>query len=211
MVNTVLLLTNGSLCDVNLNSEADLDNFQDRSVFKTTGTSKLRKLTEWSIFDTTMVMYGWSKGEAGTENHHDLPPPVDSELYFGDILAVLVDNNGSIQDLTEVTYRDFYEKQFGGFEDLGETSGDESLSQSDSEQRDDASDFVPGDISSTESSESGQLEETDDEQDHHTSESEYSDLVESEDEATLAKELFEELETERSQAGDGFTVYSNST
>jgi hypothetical protein len=211
MVNTVLLLTNGGIDNVVLDSGADLDNFQDTSVFKTKGTGQLHKLTEWTIFDTTMVMYGCVDGLAGAENQHNLPPPVDSELYFGDILAVLVDGNGSIQDLTKVTYQDFYEKQFGGFENLSDGSDTENGTPNTEHLAED-SDFEPTNDSSTETSESEDLgEETEDEAERNTSESDYSDLVDSEDETELAKQLFEELQEEGCYSEDEINYAEDST
>ena len=204
MNQTVLLNKNGDMSLVSINNQVNLDNFTDKSVFTSLGTSEPIKISEWTIFDSTMVMYGFDQGEAGMENKHDLPPPVDSELYFGDILVVLVDDGGQIQDLTTVTYQDFYQKQLGGFEDLTD-SGSEA-EQSESENSEDDSEYKPEGSTHTESSD--QEDDDDDlgesEEERETSESDYSDLIESEDEEQLAEQLFSELELEKAQEDDGF-------
>ena len=36
-----------------------------------------------------IYMFGYQQGKAGQENKHDLPPPHDSLLLFGDIVVLL--------------------------------------------------------------------------------------------------------------------------
>ena len=63
----------------------------------------------------------WSRndGKANTENKYDFPPPVDSDLYFGNCCVVRIDKEtDEIVDLTCGEWNKIYEKLFGGFEDL---------------------------------------------------------------------------------------------
>lgn len=86
---------------------------------------------EWN--NNLISMYCWSEGSESKINKHDLPPPIDNELYYGDIL-VLRHNNGNLIDLSKDNYNQFYEDAFGGFEDIEEDeeiSSDEDPTQSD--------------------------------------------------------------------------------
>jgi len=69
----------------------------------------------------TLFLFGHTAGKAGTENKHELPPPHDSTLCFGDIilLASLDQNDWSKPvSFRSPDYEVFYTKAFGGFEDL---------------------------------------------------------------------------------------------
>lgn len=202
MNQTVLLNKNGDMSLVSISNQLNLDNFTDTSAFTSLGVNDPIKISEWTIFDSTMVMYGFSQGEAGMENKHDLPPPVDSDLYFGDILVVLVDDGGQIQDLTTVTYQDFYQKQLGGFEDLTDSGSEAEQSEPDSSADD--SEYKPEGSTHTESSDHDDDNLSESDEEHASSESDYSDLIESEDEEQLAEQLFSELELEKAQEDDGF-------
>lgn len=201
---TVVLSKAGTVQTVQINGDVDLDDFTETQYFTHQGTSKITKISDWQVYDTTMVMYGYRQGEAGMENKHELPPPVDSDLYFGDILVVMVDENGQIQEMGETTYRDFYEKQLGGFECLSEVGSDSEATSNLEPPSDSDSDFDPPPQESESESETESLASTESESDRHTSASDYSDLVESEDELELASQLHEEALTEKSQQGDGF-------
>ena len=73
---------------------------------------------DYKYNDKTLSFYAWTNGKAGNENKHDLPPPIDRELYFGNIF-VIAHNNNTIINLSELEYKQFYNNAFGGFEDLG--------------------------------------------------------------------------------------------
>jgi hypothetical protein len=65
-------------------------------------------------------MWGWREGKAGTENKHELPPPHDEVLLFGDV--VVCSDTG---DFTVEQWKDFYDTAFGGFEQIGDGEEDE--------------------------------------------------------------------------------------
>ena len=77
----------------------------------------------WSLDNKSFyTIYSKDKGKSGTENKYDLPPPIDSELYFGTMIIlkhshkVIEINN--LQDLTADEWKHVYDTLFGGFEDL---------------------------------------------------------------------------------------------
>ena len=64
-------------------------------------------------------------GKANTENKYDLPPPLDTELYFGSCALVNFHSDGEIDNLTLGEWEKIYEKLFGGFEDIGNSDDDD--------------------------------------------------------------------------------------
>lgn len=75
--------------------------------------------------DKYVSVFAKNNGRANSENKFELPPPLDNELYFGSILIVLHKEKDKyeledLEDLTIEKWEKFYEKLYGGFEDLGE-------------------------------------------------------------------------------------------
>jgi DNA-directed RNA polymerase subunit M/transcription elongation factor TFIIS len=76
-----------------------------------------------------LFLFGYLAGKAGQENKHELPPPHDTTLAFGDILLVGSKDTKSWMTPTPFKvddYEAFYTKAFGGFEGLDDDDeGDE--------------------------------------------------------------------------------------
>ena len=67
----------------------------------------------------------WAKdsGKAGYENKYDLPPPIDSNLYFGSMAIIGLNDVGDDPvDLHQEEWEQYYEHLFGGFEDLTQSA-----------------------------------------------------------------------------------------
>lgn len=100
---------------------------------KSKGQDDIERECDFEWNNNLISMYCWSEGSESKINKHDLPPPIDNQLYYGDIL-VLRHNNGNLIDLSKDNYNQFYEDAFGGFEDIEEDeeiSSDEDPTQSD--------------------------------------------------------------------------------
>jgi len=85
------------------------------------GTYKNRSQT---LFD-----FGYTTGKAGTENKHELPPPHDTTLCFGDIIMLASKDDKSWATpvpLKSSDYEAFYTRAFGGFEDLDSEDEEEA-------------------------------------------------------------------------------------
>ena len=82
--------------------------------------------------DCHYCVYGKINGRANNENKYDLPPPIDSQLYFG-TLCIIKKENDAIVSISKEEWEKVYESLFGGFEDLND---DETRSE-DSEIYDD--------------------------------------------------------------------------
>ena len=96
--------------------------------------------TTWltSVDDEEFIVDLWAResGKANQENKYDFPPPVDTNLYFGNCALVRRPENTTELDPSKVEYLSLtvkewekvYEALFGGFEDLDcdeESSEDE--------------------------------------------------------------------------------------
>jgi DNA-directed RNA polymerase subunit M/transcription elongation factor TFIIS len=75
----------------------------------------------------TLHLFGYQKGKAGTENKHELPPPHDGMLLFGDILVLVSTSDSYTHPMSFKVedYEAFYTHAFGGFEDLEEEEVEE--------------------------------------------------------------------------------------
>jgi hypothetical protein len=163
MVSTLLLLKNGDITNVNVPSNTNVDNFTNKSYFQTKGNGSLKQLHYWQLFDDTIIIYGWENGEAGDENKHELPPPIDSSLYFGDLIIFRLDDNGKLSSFSKESYDIFIEHHMEGFSDLGEFDSDipnemDDMSDEDNEHQPDDQDYLPS-ASETDSDEDDEEDE----------------------------------------------------
>ena len=168
-----------------------------------------------------ITVFAKDKGRANSENKYDLPPPIDSNLYYGSLLIVKTFTKEgfekeNLDNLTLEEWEKCYEKLFGGFESLGEDDSyetDELDNISDSEKtkegyhkdgfvvdddEDEDEDYLPED-DEDEESEAEDTEETDEEVmgqesdiDDIEEEEEDEDEYDSEEAELLDSELSEE-------------------
>jgi len=89
-----------------------------KSVKRTQGNGSLSCRCEYPMDDMTVSVYAWNDGEAGDENKHDLPPPIDNDLYFGNVYLLGHIGNKMV-DLTKSDYDSLINKYFEGFDDIG--------------------------------------------------------------------------------------------
>lgn len=73
----------------------------------------------------------WAKdeGRAGGENKYDLPPPIDTNLFYGSMIASLHSSKNSDKpdvDLKVGGWKKVYEGLFGGFHDIDNEDSEES-------------------------------------------------------------------------------------
>jgi DNA-directed RNA polymerase subunit M/transcription elongation factor TFIIS len=102
----------------------------------------LSELGNYKYGDITLTLFGYKKGKAGTENKHELAPPLDNELYFSDILLVaskVKDSWTNPINFTPEQYEKFFNSALGGFESLDED--DEDDDEDDEDDEDDGEDM----------------------------------------------------------------------
>ena len=95
---------------------------------------QLKKKSEPEVLGTyryktqTLFLFGYTTGKAGTENKHELPPPHDGTLAFGDIIIITTKDENSYStpiNFKVTDYEQFYSRAFGGFDDLDDDEDDE--------------------------------------------------------------------------------------
>lgn len=88
------------------------------------------KVTEWTYSKNsesmlTVELWARNDGQANQENKYDFPPPVDSELFFGNCALLARDSSMNIVDLTIEKWNKIYEHLFGGFETLADNEDED--------------------------------------------------------------------------------------
>ena len=126
-VQSVLLTQKAEVKSVKLSLDSSdrLGVVQIQAALKKKGTPEL--LGSYKSKGSFLFLFGFTDGKAGTENKHELPPPLDSTLYFGDILVVASkdesDYSSPIPFKTD-DYETFYTKMFGGFDEMEDSDDD---------------------------------------------------------------------------------------
>lgn len=130
------------------------------------GVGKLENLHNWKYNNSFIKLYGYYDGEAGQENKFELPPPVENELYFGDLL--IMKKTQEIQDFTTDDFLEFYNEMMGGFEDIEDTEDESDEEEIENHYSSEDSEWKPGD-----SEEEYDKEEEYDEDEEYNDEPEY--------------------------------------
>ena len=117
----VVIKKNGTLCDLDWKKNIDLKNIYKKAGFRK--DNDFAKRHTWKINEGDFVsVYSKNAGRANTENKYELPPPVDSDLYFGKLVVIRhSDQNPTAENCLDFTFEEWktiYEKLMGGFEDL---------------------------------------------------------------------------------------------
>lgn len=135
-MNTIIQINKNGTIKENSLDELSIDNLH-----KLTKKNKyiIDKITSWQYNKNIVSLYGYRDGDAGKENKYENPPPVDKELYFGDIFYIYTDKTEkNILSFNKKEFKLFYEKQMEGFENLDEISENESHLDSDNEYEEDS-------------------------------------------------------------------------
>jgi DNA-directed RNA polymerase subunit M/transcription elongation factor TFIIS len=123
-IQTVVLVQKGEVKQVKIPSkDVTLDIIQ--KVLKSKQEIDLVATYEWD--HNYIFMFGAIDGKAGTENQHELPPPHDANLIFGDILVIVSAEKNYTDPVTFTTlnYEKFYQHVFEGGDDEEEEVADE--------------------------------------------------------------------------------------
>ena len=134
----ICLYPDKSIAEFKLNTKINVNKIDYNklpiSVISNRGSGNVSRESDFQWNNDTISVFCWTSGSAGKENKHELPPPIDKNLYFGNIV-VIKHNQGVIKDFTNKEYNCFYEDAFGGFEELGSEdswSSEEIVSDNDS-------------------------------------------------------------------------------
>jgi hypothetical protein len=116
MVKVVIISKTGELTNANMVSE---DMLYKKVGFKKADGFERRHSWQVKVNGETCeaIVYARNTGRAGMENKSELPPPIDSDLYFGKI-GIVLKGKDKLQDLSVEEWERIYNKLYGGFEDL---------------------------------------------------------------------------------------------
>ena len=117
-----------------------IKDFKMEELYKKCGFKKgedFLKQTEWNVKYNEekyyIEVFAKTEGRPNSENKYDFPPPIDTKLFFGScaILAYNKKTDGSKYyiDLSLDLWNKFYEKLFGGFEDLSATAAEDEAEE----------------------------------------------------------------------------------
>ena len=87
----------------------------------------------WKYGASVIHLYGYKAGKAGTENKHELPPPHDKALLFGEAVLFMTLSEAFVT-FNEPEYKKWYNTALGGFEDLGDEDTDSEGEEVDEEE-----------------------------------------------------------------------------
>lgn len=125
MVKIIIAKRDGNL------TEKKTKSFDESDIYKYGGFKTMKDFCCVHSFelDTGVYkVYAKNKGKANNENKYELPPPIDTTLYFGNICILKYDKDGTCVDLDCQEWEKVYEELFGGFEDIGNSDGSSSRS-----------------------------------------------------------------------------------
>lgn len=129
MVKLLIIDKLGSIGELNIKNLLREDlykkcNYRKSAGFELLNTWKIKHKQEYII-----EIHGKRDGKAGLENKYEFPPPVDNELYFGNIALVSVNEEGKLLDITGEEWLTIYDKLYGGFEDLDATAKEDEMEE----------------------------------------------------------------------------------
>ena len=121
MVKVILIEKNGNILESNINNFS-ITNLYRKCGLRKNDNFKIRHTWKFNENNEFISIFSKDKGRANSENKYDLPPPVDDKLYFGKMVLVchgeeILENDNTLP-LTKEKWEKYYEKLFGGFEDL---------------------------------------------------------------------------------------------
>jgi len=95
-------------------------------------TTNPEYIGSWKWNAITVHLFAYKAGKAGTENKHELPPPHDTVLLFGEALLCATQNDVLVS-FGSNEYKTFYNDINKGFEDL-DSEDDEMSGESEEEE-----------------------------------------------------------------------------
>ena len=85
MTKGVIINTTNKIIDIDL-KKFKIEEFYKKCSFRKKQDFDIR--VSWKSLKGWVSVFSRNTGNAGKENKYDFPPPIDSELYFGNVLLV---------------------------------------------------------------------------------------------------------------------------
>ena len=118
----ILIERNSDIKETSTKNKLDMKELYKKCKFR--NANDFDKRATWSFDGAYISIYAKDSGKSKTENKTELPPPIDTPLYFGSILVLrhseeeITETN--VIDMTKDIWDNFYEKSMGGSESLGD-------------------------------------------------------------------------------------------
>ena len=129
MVSVVIIQKNG-VCKNRELKKCIFDELYKKCGFK--NDNYFEKRTTWTIVykknKLFINLFAKNNGRANTENKFDLPPPVDNDLFFGNMIIVACTKQNNEKNTTNINteiWNKIYESLMGGFENIENTDDEE--------------------------------------------------------------------------------------
>jgi len=156
MASSLVLIAKGDVKKIKLPSLLNEKIIQELLKKKTPATN----LGSYVYDNYTLTLFGYTSGKAGTENKHELPPPLDL-VYFSDILLVASKDDDSWTNpvnFTQDSYEKFYQKAFGSFESEEEDEEEEIEEEEEEKKKDDEEEEEEEEVEEEEEEEDEEVE-----------------------------------------------------
>lgn len=151
--------------------------------------------------ELTLTIWGWREGKAGTENKHELPPPLDTVLLFGDaVVSATATEDGAAHGMSVAAWESFYKEAFRGFHDTSSDGGSEDAGSA-NEEDDVVEDDIEDDIGDDDQDEDVVGEDED--EDEENEEEEDAEEEDEEDEEDAEEEEAEDCYDDEEGGGGG--------
>ena len=101
MKQTIILKQNGDIITFNLDSinlnlcDDRFTNSLERTIPRRGFKESFDSIHKFYFKKSILVIWGYRDGNPTTENRHELPPPLDNTLLFGDCLVIQYDEYGN--------------------------------------------------------------------------------------------------------------------
>ena len=131
MVTKTVVVVNkgGQLKDVSF-KDFDISNLYKKCGFRKKDGFELRHKYEKVKVNNEKIdihVFSRTNGKSGTENKYDMPPPIDTDLFFGSFALVKWDRDEQdYVDFSVDEWKKAYNRLFKGFEDLSITAEDDA-------------------------------------------------------------------------------------
>lgn len=113
MLTSVLITKNNELKVIPINP------LKLEETIETKGKDNIRFIHSYFYENIEIIYHGWTNGKENDINKHDLAPPIDKTLFYGDLL-VLLKEDGELTNLSVEDYEEFYDYIFAGFDSCEE-------------------------------------------------------------------------------------------
>jgi hypothetical protein len=127
MTTVLIIEKSGNIKELNIKGYSQAELYK-KAGFKS--EEDFKSIYTWNVSleekKYNVSLYGKTTGKANNENKYDFPPPVDTELFFGNCVLVNTDEENKCISLTENEWEKIYEFLFGGFDDLDEDEEEET-------------------------------------------------------------------------------------